>query len=64
MQDIFQTFKIRFNSRNSFEIALGYRTMAVDIGYSDMILTYDKEFFRDRFAEFLTINDVTDFEVY
>lgn len=55
MEDLFETHKIFFTDRKEFEKAIAMNHLAIDIGYSDMILVYDNEFFRDRFFGFLNI---------
>jgi len=59
MEDLFKTFSIKFKNRGDFNDAVEMNNLAVDVGHSDMILVYDNEFFRDRFAGFLGADVVT-----
>lgn len=59
MDDLFKTYSISFENREDFESALKMNNLSTDIGYSDMILIYDNEYFRDRFAGFLASSGFT-----
>jgi len=58
MEDLFKTWIIKFSSRDDFDQACDMNTFCCDIGYSDMILVYDNEFFRDRFAGYLKMSGI------
>lgn len=58
MEELFKTFRIRFKDRDVFNEALEMNHLADDVGYSDMVLVYTNEFFRDRFGGFLLTKGV------
>lgn len=48
--DIFKTYTIKFENEEEFEKVLEQDHMAIDIGYSDMVLVYSNEDERDEVA--------------
>ena len=63
MENIFKTWKIKFSDRDDFDSACYMNNLSCDIGYSDMVLVYDNEFFRDRFAGYLKISGIDKIEL-
>ena len=64
MKELFKTYKIKFENRNEFNFAIDLTNFSIDIGYSDKILVYDNEYFRDRFFRYLRISGIQYIEKY